>query len=47
MEAKIIMAGQNGSYERLDRIGKGTEGIAYLVKRLSDNLPLVAKVGID
>ena len=44
MEGKIIMVGDNGGYERIDRIGQGSEGVAYLVKRYEDNHPFVAKV---
>ena len=47
MEGKIIMSGDKDCYERIERIGQGSEGIAYLVKRVSDNKPLVAKVNMD
>jgi len=36
-----------GKYERLDKIGSGTQAIAYLVRRITDGELLVAKVNKD
>jgi len=43
-EKKVIYGGK---YERLDKIGSGTQAIAYRVRRVTDGELLVAKVNKD